>query len=126
MQLSEALTLTNRYTTAEAYSAQSELLEVKLNYTGGTINASAFVLYQNTPNPFKNETAIGFNLPEASSVKLKIFDATGRVLKLIEGDFSKGYHEVNVKNGESNRTGILYYQMETNNNTATKKMILVD
>ncbi len=126
IQLSEALTLTNRYTTAEAYSDNSELLEVKLNYTGGTVNASAFVLYQNTPNPFKNETAIGFNLPEASSVKLKIFDATGRVLKLIEGDFTKGYHEVNIKNNELDGTGILYYQMETNNNTATKKMILVD
>ena len=126
MELSEALILTNQYTTAEAYSSQSELLEVKLNYTGGTINASAFALYQNTPNPFKNETSIGFNLPEASSVKLKIFDATGRVLKLIEGDFTKGYHEVNIKNSELNGTGILYYQMETNNNTATKKMILVD
>jgi hypothetical protein len=126
VQLSEALTLANRYTTAEAYSDQSELLEVKLNYTGGTINASAFVLYQNTPNPFKNETAIGFNLPEASSVNLKIFDATGRVLKLIEGDFTKGYHEVKIKNNELNGTGILYYQMETKNNIATKKMILVD
>lgn len=126
VQLSEALTLTNRYTTAEAYSSKSELLDVKLNYTGGTVNASAFVLYQNTPNPFKNETAIGFNLPESSSVSLKIFDATGRVLKLIEGDFAKGYHEVNIKNNELSETGILYYQIETNNNTATKKMILVD
>ncbi|MFK7775147.1 MAG: T9SS type A sorting domain-containing protein [Saprospiraceae bacterium] len=126
VQLSEALTLTNRYTTAEAYSNQSELLEVKLNYTGGTVNASAFVLFQNTPNPFKDETAIGFNLPEASSVNLKIFDATGRILKLIEGDFAKGYHEVNIKNNELNGTGILYYQIETNNNIATKKMILVD
>jgi hypothetical protein len=125
-QLSDALILTNRYTTAEAYSDQSALFEVKLNYTGGTINASAFVLYQNTPNPFKNETAIGFNLPEASTLSLKIFDVTGRVLKLIEGDFAKGYHEVKIKNSELNGTGILYYQMETNNNTATKKMILVD
>ncbi|MFK8005314.1 MAG: T9SS type A sorting domain-containing protein [Saprospiraceae bacterium] len=126
INLSEALTLTNRYTTAEAYSSQSELLEVKLNYTGGTVNASAFVLYQNTPNPFKNETTIGFNLPKSSSISLKIFDVTGRVLKLIKGDFTKGYHEVNIRNSELNGTGILYYQMETNNNTATKKMILVD
>lgn len=126
VKLSDALTLTNRYTTAEAYSDQSELLEVKLNYTGGTINASAFVLYQNTPNPFKNETMIGFNLPEASLINLKIFDATGRVLKLVEGDFTKGYHEINIRNGELNGTGVLYYQMQTNNNTATKKMILVD
>jgi hypothetical protein len=125
-QLSDALILTNRYTTAEAYSGQSELFDVKLNYTGGTINASAFVLYQNTPNPFKNETMIGFSLPEASSVSLKIFDATGRVLKLIEGDFAKGYHEVAINNSELNGTGILYYQLKTNNNTATKKMILVD
>ncbi len=126
IQLSEALTLTNRYTKAEAYSGESELFDVKLNYAGGTINASAFVLYQNTPNPFKNETKISFSLPEASSVNLKIYDSTGRVLKLIEGDFTKGYHEINIENSELDGTGILYYQIKTNNNTATKKMILVD
>ncbi|NRA89323.1 MAG: transglycosylase domain-containing protein, partial [Rhizobiales bacterium] len=51
-QLSEVLTITHRYTTAEAYSDKAELYDINLNYTGGTINASAFVLYQNTPNPF--------------------------------------------------------------------------
>ena len=125
-QLSKTLGLTNRYTKSEAYSEKSELFEVEFNYTGGTTNASAFALYQNTPNPFKDETKISFNLSQAGSVKLKIFDTTGRVVKLIEGVFTKGYHELNIKNSELNGTGILYYRLETNNNTATKKMILVD
>lgn len=126
VRLSEALTLSNQYVTAEAYTNDSELFDVQLNYVGGTVNASAFALYQNTPNPFKNETIIGFNLPEATSVSLKIYDVTGRVLKLIEGDYSEGYHEMKIKNSDLDGVGILYYQVETNNNTATKKMILVD
>ena len=126
LQLSDALILTNRYTPSEAYSDNSELFDVKLNYSGGTINASAFALYQNTPNPFKNETIIGFNLPEANTVSLKIFDVTGRVLRTINNDYAKGYHEININSDELEGSGILYYQLESDNNTATKKMILVD
>lgn len=124
-QVSNALKISNRYIAAEAYQG-NELHQVALSVKGGTVNASAFVLYQNTPNPFKDETTIGFSLPEATKVNLKIYDATGRVLKLVNGDFAKGYHEVNISKTELSGAGILYYQLYTNEHTATKKMILVE
>ena len=126
VQLSEALTLTNRYTVAEAYTAASDLYDVNLNYNGGTVNASAVEVFQNTPNPFKAETTIGFYLPAATHVSLKIYDVAGRVLRTIEGDYSKGTHQVNVNRAELNGTGVLYYQFDTEDYSATKKMILVD
>ena len=32
------------------------------------VAAAGYELYQNTPNPFKGETVIGYNLPEAAQV----------------------------------------------------------
>ena len=125
-QLSEVLSLNTRYTAAEAYNSDEDLFNIALNFNGTTVTSDKFELFQNTPNPFKAETAIGFNLPEASSVTLKIYDLSGRVLKLVEGDFAKGYNEVKVNRSDLSGAGILYYQLETGNDTATKKMILVD
>ena len=123
--LSEVFTLTSRYTPGEAYNS-NELFDVAINFDGSTVNSTAFELLQNTPNPFKAETAIGFNLPEATHVSLKIYDAAGRILKSVEGDYNKGFHTVNVNRNElAGGVGVLYYQLETDKRTATKKMILI-
>ncbi|MEM6966743.1 MAG: T9SS type A sorting domain-containing protein, partial [Bacteroidota bacterium] len=80
----------------------------------------------NTPNPFKAETLIGFNVPEAGEVTVKIFDVSGRILRMMEMDAAKGYNSVNINRAELDATGVLYYQVETATETATKKMIIVD
>ena len=125
-QLSEVLSLSSRYTVAEAYNSNEDLYNVALNFNGTTITAGGFELYQNTPNPFKAETTIGFNLPEAGDVSLKIYDLSGRVLKQIDGDFAKGYNEVRISRDDLTGSGVLYYQLDTQNDSKTKKMILVD
>ncbi|MEM6967111.1 MAG: cohesin domain-containing protein, partial [Bacteroidota bacterium] len=125
IQLSEVLNLSNQYLRAEAYQGTT-LFDVNLNISGTTVNASAFTLYQNTPNPFTTTTTISFNLPEASKATMKIFDSAGRVLKMVAGDFAKGYNEINIDRAELEGAGVLYYQLDAKQNTAIKKMILID
>ena len=120
----ELLSINSRYTESEAYNG-SDLYNVVLEFNGNTVS-NGFELYQNTPNPFKAETTIGFNMPEAGAVTLKIYDVSGRVLRLIEMDAVKGANSVNVTRDGIDATGVLYYQLETATETATKKMILVD
>ena len=103
----------------------SDLFDVVLEFNGNEV-ANGFELYQNTPNPFKAETTIGFNLSQAGEVTLKIYDVSGRVLRLMEIDGAKGFNSVNVNRAGMEATGVLYYQLETATETATKKMILVD
>jgi len=54
-----------------------------------------FMLHQNRPNPFAEETRIGFDLPMRSRVKLEVFDLAGRrVATLAEGEYEPGRHSV--------------------------------
>ncbi len=123
VQLSEVLKISSRYTTAEAYSNDDELLDVALNFGQATVTAADFSLYQNTPNPFNGETKIGFSLPEAAKATLTIQDVAGRTLQVIRRDFAKGYNEV-VLDGRGLAPGVLMYTLESDEFTATKKMIL--
>jgi hypothetical protein len=68
-------------------------------------------------------TQIGFNLPEASEVTLTINDVSGRTLKVIRGEFAKGYNIVNVNDLPS---GVMYYTLKSGDFMATKKMIKIE
>lgn len=125
VKVSEALSVNSRYTAAEAYKWNGELLDVALVFNGSQV-AGNFELYQNTPNPFTSTTVVGFNLPEASTATLKITDVSGRIVKMVKGDYVKGYNEVRLQRSELPSTGILYYQLDTQSDSATKMMLLMD
>ena len=126
--ISELFNINSRYTQAEAYAGtpdDSELYNVVLSFNG-EVATEKFELFQNTPNPFKGITKIGFNLPEAANTTLKIYDVSGKVLKMMELEGVKGFNSVEINRVQLGSRGVLYYQLETANHTATKKMILVD
>ena len=122
-QLSDLLSINSRYTVAEAYNAQSELMDVEFVLEGASATAN-FELYQNVPNPFKGATMIGFNLPEATTAKLTITDMSGKVLRVIEAEYEAGYNQVRVSDLPA--TGVLYYQLDTDNDSATRKMVILN
>jgi Secretion system C-terminal sorting domain len=86
---------------------------------------TSFELYQNYPNPFNPTTTIGFALPQASDVVLKVFNTLGEeVATLINRSMEAGVHTYILNaNGLSN--GMYIYQLRTNNTTLTKKMVLM-
>jgi hypothetical protein len=126
VQLSDVLSINSRLTRAEAYNQADAVMDVALNFGRGTVSSAGFELYQNVPNPFKGETIIGFNLPEAATATIKVNDVTGRMLKVIRGDFAQGYNQISLSSQELPAIGVLYYTVETAKYTATKKMIIID
>ena len=84
-----------------------------------------FELYQNIPNPFNATTVIGFNLPQTDVVSLKIFDLTGKMVYQSAGQFNKGYNTFSVDANSLNLNGVLYYQIDTKSESATRKMIII-
>jgi hypothetical protein len=124
-----------------------ELILVKYSYplfanffyevysTGVTSNKDqtveyGFSLKQNYPNPFNPETVIEFDLKEASSVNLEIFDVNGEKVKtLVNGDLPAGKQTIrwDGSNGIGNRvpTGVYFYTLNSGGKSFTKKMIVL-
>ncbi|NOX18648.1 MAG: T9SS type A sorting domain-containing protein [Chlorobi bacterium] len=87
-------------------------------------------MYQNYPNPANPATIIGYQLPFASDVTLKIYDVLGReTATLVKGVQEAGYHkaEWNALNFSS---GMYIYRITARGAngktfTANKKMMIV-
>ncbi len=89
----------------------------------------SYALYQNFPNPFNPATTIGFDLPEAGSVRLSVYDLLGReVVTLLNGDRAAGHHTVNWNardaRGQPVSSGIYFYRLEAGSNKLSQKMLL--
>jgi len=121
--LSELISLNSDIINAEAYASNGDLMQVKLDFKETT---NGLVLNQNAPNPFSAETTIDFNLPTAGAATLKVMDIQGKTLKTITRKFNKGYNQVVINAKELGATGTVYYQLEANGKTSTKKMIILE
>jgi len=83
-----------------------------------------FELLQNQPNPFRQETTIGFILPKASLAMLSVFDLSGRLITQVKRQFEQGYNEIEFSRSDLAGPGAYYYQLDTPGHTATKKLII--
>ncbi|MBK7869469.1 MAG: T9SS type A sorting domain-containing protein [Saprospiraceae bacterium] len=124
-QLSKTLGVSSRYTVAEAYNQSSELMNVAIQFNTGAVVSAGFELYQNTPNPFKASTVIGFNLPEAAEATITISDVTGKVIRTISNEYAKGRNQITLERSQL-PTGVLTYTLKAGKYSATKKMVLIE
>jgi Ca-activated chloride channel family protein len=94
-----------------------------------------FALHQNYPNPFNPATTISYELPNPGSVTVKVYDLTGRLVKvLLSGSQAAGAQSVTWDgtdfSGNPVAAGIYIYQIEFTGvdgkkYTLSKKMSLV-
>jgi len=123
-QLSKTLVVNSSITIAEAYSKESTIMDVGLHFTA-TTSKSNLALFQNQPNPFTQQTIIGFQLPSATTATLSIYNINGQLVKTFSGYYQAGYNEllIDLKDLTTN-SGVLYYHLQTpNTKRLTKKMI---
>ena len=69
-KLSEHIDLSHDMARSEAYNMDFEVLDFRLNFR----NENGYSLYQNIPNPFRNETTIYFDMPKSGSAGMEFFD----------------------------------------------------
>ncbi|MCF7805295.1 MAG: T9SS type A sorting domain-containing protein [Candidatus Marinimicrobia bacterium] len=89
-----------------------------------------YVLSQNYPNPFNPTTVIGYGLPEASRVTLRIYNIRGQVVKTMVNDVQKaGYYRIRWDGtdqyGHDMASGMYIMRMRTRTYTKIRKMVLV-
>jgi len=123
-KLSESVTINSDITPAQAYVG-GDLDIIPVSLTGRNNSEQEFVLYQNTPNPFRNATDIAFYLPSPTNATLTVLDVTGKVLFTQSGQYSQGLNNVLIDINQLNVGGVLYYKLETSYQSDTKKMIVL-
>jgi len=86
---------------------------------------SSFVLSDNYPNPFNPVTTINYQLPEASDVKLTVFNILGeQVATIVNNNQPAGYYTAQLDAGNL-ASGVYFYQIRAGKFSQTKKMLLV-
>lgn len=95
--------------------------------TGITSNEipSKFSLSQNFPNPFNPITTIKYSLPKSSTVKLHVYNITGKLVSvLVNNKQPAGEYEINFSGNEI-ASGVYFYKIDTEGFSEIKKMMLV-
>lgn len=123
LQMSDELFLSSEKTRTEAYDTDLSVMDMNLNFRGQSVED--FVLYQNVPNPFLETTDIRFKLPESSRVKFTVFDVTGRVILTESTNYEAGVNTIRLHRDQLNTTGVMYYKIETDYGTDSRKMIQI-
>jgi hypothetical protein len=84
-----------------------------------------FALQQNYPNPFNPATQIQYQLPQASDVRLEVYNMQGqRVAVLADGPQNAGQHSV-AFDASNLASGVYIYRLQAGSYTESKKMTLI-
>jgi len=89
------------------------------------VGRTQFALYQNTPNPFRNQTEISYMLPASARVTLEVFDIGGRAIQVLVDEVQQsGNHQVSWDAGHA-PAGMYFYRLSAGDFSDMKKTILV-
>jgi hypothetical protein len=91
---------------------------------------TVFALRQNKPNPFDISTVVRFDVPRTSALSIKIYDAEGRLVKILtQCEAQPGSYSViwagDDHNGSPVSPGIYFAKMEAAGFAATRKVTLL-
>ena len=106
----------------------SEAMEIELT---DRILPDVFELSQNFPNPFNPNTQIQFVLGKDELVSLNIFDIQGRLVSSLinNSNYPAGYHNITWDGtntmGTQVPSGMYLYKLVSENQTITRKMVLM-
>ena len=103
------------------------------NNLGASAMPADYVLAQNFPNPFNNQTMIRFFLPQSERVNLIIYNVLGKEISRLLSDETRGrgYHTIHWngenKAGQSVASGVYFYTLKSGSGKVNliRKMVYV-
>ena len=127
LRLDDAVRVSGMITLAQAYpKVTDQPRDIAFAFGRSDVAPTRpFELYQNFPNPFAGRTRVGFYLPDATDVDLRVMDESGRLVYHRSGWFERGEHFVDLAAQELGPSGLLYYELITPSDHAVRTMIVV-
>ncbi len=100
-----------------------------INTEQASILPDELVLLPNYPNPFTERTTVEFALPEPSRIRIVVYNALGRQVRLLsDGDYDAGHHQIqwNGVNDAGTRlsSGLYFYRLQLQDKQIVRSMIL--
>ncbi len=92
-------------------------------------SSDLFQVYQNSPNPYKDKTAISFKIHKGSKISLSIYDSLGtKIVDYIKDRYyESGKHIIIFDNKKLQlKTGMYFYSLQYENYMKTKKMMIME
>ena len=114
-ELENLIKINSKKIASEAYDSDLKIVDVTLEYidnaTNEYSNSQTAKLYQNYPNPFDDNTAIGFDLPESGNCIFTIFNLNGQQISLRIVKAAKGFNKITMNKREIGKNGLYYYRL---------------
>ncbi|MBN2031418.1 T9SS type A sorting domain-containing protein [bacterium] len=105
------------------YIVQNDLLTGVEEHSNPT--EEHYTLYQNYPNPFNSSTKISFEIPQQSSVSVKIYDLLGQEVRtLVDEDLPEGVYNITL-NAEDFPSGLYIYRLQADQYQEEKKLLIL-
>jgi subtilisin family serine protease len=94
------------------------------------VYAVSYYLGPAMPSPSRGSTVIPYGLPVESPVSLKVYDLSGRLVRiLVLGSEKAGYHKVSwdgrAEGGKGVGSGVYFYRLVAGSWTKTMKMVVI-
>ncbi len=113
---SETQVITNLYSNQLVQIVEGETLSTNVN----SLSTESFLMTA-MPNPFKNSTTISYELPEASSISMNFYTATGKLVDTYRFEKPSGLHNFEW-NMESLPQGLYLLKLDTGNKVRSIKL----
>ncbi len=105
-----------------------EISKAENTQESGNSGATPFAL-SITPNPCYSQTTIRYSLPNQSPATLKIYDASGRLIRSFNHVINSPFNEIvwdgTNDNGKELSAGIYFVVLENGKGHLTQKLILI-
>jgi hypothetical protein len=85
-----------------------------------------YSLSQNFPNPFNPQTTITYQLPEASNVKLTVYNAAGQIVQVLVDAEMKAGTRTATWDARGLGSGIYLYRLKAGTFIRTRKMVKIE
>lgn len=114
---------------------KSQSIQVTVGWALPTLLPTCTTVFQNFPNPFNPATIIPYQLAEASSVTIEIYDANGQLVRMLnlgrkEANFyltrdKAAYWDGRNDTKEKVASGIYFYRLKTNKSLSVMKKMAI-